>query len=204
MIVLLDNRDSFVYNLVDTLHGQDFAVFRNSVPVAEILDAEPELIILSPGPCHPRDAGCMMELVRTVRGRVPLLGICLGFQALLEDAGGAVVPCGPVHGETDVMRLTEEGARSPLFRGLTTEKGDVEIARYHSLGCTDVPEPMMPLAWSTSRLGPVVMAAQDPDGRALGLQFHPESVLSPTGPMILHRAIASLTRPHPEGTTRDQ
>lgn len=194
MIVLLDNRDSFVYNLVDALHSRDFTVFRNSVPAAEILATDPELIILSPGPCHPRDAGSMMELVRAARGRIPLLGICLGFQAMLEDSGGDVIPCGPVHGQTDLMRLTEEGARSPLFEGLTTESGGVEIARYHSLGCTTVPNAMVPLAWSDSRIGPVLMAGADRDGLAIGLQFHPESVLSPTGPMILDRSINLLTQ----------
>lgn len=88
-VVLLDNHDSFVYNLVDAfaVAGYRCTVFRNSVEVKEILAAKPDIICLSPGPGHPRDAGCMMELIDHVLGRIPVLGICLGFQALLEHFG---------------------------------------------------------------------------------------------------------------------
>ena len=79
-IVLLDNHDSFVYNLVDALAGFDTTVFRNTVAVHDVLRAQPDIIVLSPGPGHPRDAGCMMELIDATLGTTPILGVCLGFQ----------------------------------------------------------------------------------------------------------------------------
>lgn len=199
-VVLLDNQDSFVYNLVDALSSYRCTVFRNTVPAEVVFAAEPDLIVLSPGPGHPREAGSMMEVLSQAIGRVPILGICLGFQALLEHFGGTVAPCGPVHGKTDLMELSPEGLRSPIFDGLTTDAGPennfsgtkVPVARYHSLGCTQPPQGLVPLAWCDSEKGPVAMAAQTPDGLAIGLQFHPESVLSPTGPIILERCIEAL------------
>src|SRR5699024_483168 len=96
-VLLLDNHDSFVYNLVDALSGYDTVVMRNTVTVTEILDEKPDLIVLSPGPGHPTDAGCMMVLMDAVLGKFPLLGICLGLQVLLEHAGGKLAAWGPVH-----------------------------------------------------------------------------------------------------------
>lgn len=197
-VLLLDNHDSFVYNLVDALSGYDTVVMRNTVTVTEILDESPDLIVLSPGPGHPTDAGCMMELIDTVLDKIPLLGICLGFQALLEYHGGKVAPCGPVHGSTDTMVLTGEGAQHPVFHGLTTDVEpdqpdyvgtQVPIARYHSLGCTQLPEGLRALGY----IDDIVMAAETTDGTALGLQFHPESVLTPTGPVMLERCVEQLT-----------
>lgn len=201
-VVLLDNRDSFVYNLVDALRGQRTTVFRNTVPVEEILAVRPDLICLSPGPGHPRDAGCMMDLLSAAIGRIPILGICLGFQALLEHFGGRVRPCGPVHGQAVPMTLTGAGRSHPLFSGLAidSEPGrpgtgtQVPVARYHSLGCTEVPEGMRALATTPTRIGEVVMAAETRDRMALGLQFHPESILTPAGPLILRRSIEHLIR----------
>lgn len=120
-VVLLDNHDSFVYNLVDAfaVAGYRCTVLRNSVTVTEVLDLEPDLICLSPGPGHPREAGCMMDLIGASIGTIPILGICLGFQALLEHHGGEVRPCGPVHGTTDLMTLTNPD--HPLFAGLSID-----------------------------------------------------------------------------------
>lgn len=202
-IVLIDNHDSFVYNLVDAFASAGFecTVFRNTVPVAEVLAAEPDLICLSPGPGHPREAGNMMALIDAALGRIPLLGICLGFQALLEHHGGTVEPCGPVHGISEAMRLTDRGVTHAVFQGLSIDGGPdlpdlpgrkVPVARYHSLGCTTAPAGIESLATIGSGIGEVIMAAETPDGLALGLQFHPESVLSPTGPVILTRSIVEL------------
>lgn len=107
-VVLIDNHDSFVYNLVDAfaVAGVRCTVFRNTVPPEHVMAANPDVICLSPGPGHPRDAGHMMQLIDTAIGTVPILGICLGFQALLEHFGGVVAPCGPMHGVTDIMTLT--------------------------------------------------------------------------------------------------
>ncbi|MBU5655486.1 anthranilate synthase component II [Corynebacterium aurimucosum] len=201
-VVLIDNHDSFVYNLVDALAGYNTTVFRNTVPVEEVLAAQPDIIILSPGPGHPRDAGSMMQLVDASLGRIPILGICLGFQALLEHCGGTVKACGPVHGSSVPMTLTDAGAKHPLFQGLTTDSEPdnpnyvgrlVPVARYHSLGCANIPAQMRSLAETETNIGPVTMAAETLDGMALGLQFHPESVLTPTGPIIIERCIKQLS-----------
>ena len=201
-IVLLDNHESFVYNLVDALAGFDTTVFRNTVAVDEVLGARPDVIVLSPGPGHPRSAGCMMELIDATLGTTPILGVCLGFQALLEYHGGAVAPCGPVHGKSVPMTLTPAGVQHPVLQGLATDTEpdqpnslgtQIPVARYHSLGCTDIPHEMRCLAHTSSDIGEVVMAAETKDGMGLGLQFHPESVLTPTGPVMLQRCIHQLS-----------
>lgn len=202
-IVLIDNHDSFVYNLVDAFAeaGYRCTVFRNTVPVDDVLAASPDLICLSPGPGYPGDAGMMMPLIDRVIGEIPLLGICLGFQALLEHLGGTVEPCGPVHGVSVPMRLTEAGVTHPVFDGLAVDAGPdlpgvighlVPVARYHSLGCVTAPDGLRPLAVTETGIGDVVMAAETTDGTALGLQFHPESVLSPSGPIMLTRSVDHL------------
>lgn len=255
-IVLIDNHDSFVYNLVDALahtaaaeseaagsagsssgtegavgaEGTNdaplqYRVFRNSATPLEVLSLNPDLIVLSPGPGHPTQAGRMMDLIDVALGRVPMLGICLGFQALMDHLGGTVAPCGPVHGSTDHMRLSDAGVDHPVFAGLTVDAGPergaaehrgrlVPVARYHSLGATKVPEGLVSLGTcpaADAEGGEVVMAAETdekflrtqvlgtPDkpwegavAHAMGLQFHPESVLSPTGPIILQRALRYL------------
>ena len=208
-VVLIDNHDSFVYNLVDALAGYNTTVFRNTVPVEEVIAAQPDIIILSPGPGHPRDAGSMMQLIDASLGRIPILGICLGFQALLEQRGGRVEACGPVHGSSVPMTLTDAGAKHPLFQGLTTDSEPdnpnyvgrlVPVARYHSLGCANIPTQMRSLAETETDIGPVTMAAETVDGMSLGLQFHPESVLTPTGPIMIERCIEQLSsQPTMEG-----
>ncbi|MDN8626241.1 anthranilate synthase component II [Corynebacterium mucifaciens] len=195
MIVLLDNQDSFVYNLVDALAGYDTVVYRNTVSADTVLAADPELIVLSPGPGYPADAGCMMEVIERAQGRIPILGICLGYQALIEHFGGRVQPCGPEHGTSVPMRLTQQ---HPLFDGLTVggapgQPGlDVPVARYHSLGATDAPEGVVPLAWTPTRIGDVIMAVETSDGMSVGFQFHPESILTPSGPQLLERCVNRL------------
>lgn len=202
-IVLIDNHDSFVYNLVDAAAqtGHELTVFRNTVPVESVLAAEPDLIILSPGPSHPREAGNMMALIDACLPTTPILGICLGFQALLEHHGGSVVACGPEHGKSLPMTLTDAGTRHPVFAGLAVDADpahpdrpgrEVPVARYHSLGCTQAPQAMVSLATAPTEIGDVIMAAETIDGRALGLQYHPESILTPAGPIMLNRCIDQL------------
>ncbi|MGV0326676.1 glutamine amidotransferase-related protein [Corynebacterium confusum] len=194
-VAVIDNRDSFVYNLTDALRAYDVHVFRNTVNVDAVLETQPDVLCLSPGPGHPREAGNLMEFVEHAAGRIPLLGICLGFQALCEHFGGDVERCGPVHGQSIPMQLTEEETASELFAGLGTDADPaaVPVARYHSLGCRKLPEPLRPLATTETAIGPVAMAADNAEGTILGLQFHPESILSPTGPLILERCIARLS-----------
>ena len=194
MIVLLDNQDSFVYNLVDELAEYESVVFRNTVDEDSILALDPSLIVLSPGPGYPADAGCMPELIRRAQGSVPMLGICLGYQALVEHFGGTVQPCGPVHGVSDTMTLTTAGLACGLFDGMTSQLGhlgrDVPVARYHSLGAVSLPAEMHALA----RTGDIVMAAATDDGMSIGLQFHPESILTPAGPTMLRRCVDKLKK----------
>lgn len=202
-VVLIDNHDSFVYNLVDAfaVAGYRCTVFRNTVEVDTILAAEPDLICLSPGPGYPATSGNMMALIDRALGTIPMLGICLGFQALIEHHGGAVQPCGPVHGTTDNMTLSDAGVTHEVFSGLATDiepdRPDlpgrlVPIGRYHSLGCVEAPKGIISLGTCTSEIGEVIMAAETTDEMAIGLQFHPESVLSPTGPIILSRCVEKL------------
>lgn len=196
-IVLVDNHDSFVYNLVDTLVGLGHTcqVFRNDVPASEVLNVGGDVIVLSPGPSHPRDAGYLMDVISGAYGRVPILGVCLGFQALLLYEGISVRPCGPVHGKTDGMLVSRE--TSDIFKGLTDPDGLVPVARYHSLGIPveELPEKIHSLGSCDSELGPVAMVASFPTGgeKAFGVQFHPESILTPQGPVILNRILALLT-----------
>ena len=205
MIVLLDNQDSFVYNLVDALVGQvdqEMVVYRNTVSAARVLGEDggeaPDLVVLSPGPGYPADAGCMMEVIARAQGRIPILGICLGYQALIEHFGGRVEPCGPEHGTSVGMELSCAGVESGLFRGFTTggapgdEGRTVPVARYHSLGATSAPAGVRALAWTPTRIGDVIMAAETEDGMSLGLQFHPESILTPCGPLLLERCVTHL------------
>src|SRR5699024_5676407 len=170
-VVLIDNHDSFVYNLVDAfaVAGYRCTVFRNTVDIETVLAAEPDLICLSPGPGYPADAGNMMALLDRVLGEIPLLGICLGFQALIEHHGGRVEPCGPVHGTTDDMVLTNAGVTHSVFAGLATDVEPdrpelpgrrVPIGRYHSLGCVEAPKGMISLGTCSSEIGEVIMAAE--------------------------------------------
>lgn len=211
-IVLIDNHDSFVYNLVDAAGqtGHRITVFRNTVPLETVLRADPDLIILSPGPGHPREAGNMMALIDACLGRIPLLGICLGFQALLEHFGGDVVPCGPEHGRSVSMTLTDQSLDSPVFDGMAIDFDPTEpdkpgrsipVARYHSLGCRVAPEGLVSLATTPTKIGDVIMAATTPDGLAFGVQYHPESILTPAGPIMLERFISQLLSNSAKGVT---
>ncbi|EEI16450.1 glutamine amidotransferase-related protein [Corynebacterium lipophiloflavum] len=199
-VVLLDNQDSFVYNLVDAMRQFDATVYRNTVPTELIMAAEPDLIVLSPGPGYPVEAGSMMELIAAAQGRVPIFGICLGFQALVEHFGGRVQPCGPVHGQQIGMQLADAGVASGLFDGLTSDDTPdspgrtVPVARYHSLGTVELPEGMHALARTHTQLGDVVMAARSDDGMSIGLQYHPESILTPAGPIMIERCVAELMK----------
>ncbi|MBV7364183.1 gamma-glutamyl-gamma-aminobutyrate hydrolase family protein [Actinomycetaceae bacterium TAE3-ERU4] len=187
-ITILDNQDSFVYNLRDEFLnlGHDIKVFRNTVELETILEESPDLICLSPGPGHPREAGNMMELIADTLGKIPLLGVCLGYQALIEHYGGIVEPVGPVHGQAHEITLTAAGKNDPIFAGITQ---NLNVARYHSLGCTNLPKELNNLA----RIGKISMIARAKKAPALGFQFHPESILTAAGPQMLKAAIASLT-----------
>lgn len=207
-VILLDNRDSFVYNLVDQFStlGSQIEVYRNNVSASRVLTAlEPTqvereagcrpVLCLSPGPGYPATSGCLMELITTALEKaIPVLGICLGFQALVEACGGRVAPIGPVHGRSDRVEVTGAGRADRAFTVL--DGGPLDVARYHSLGTRTLPEALISLARTAPVEGVdgVVMAARHRWAPAIGLQFHPESILTPQGPALLKAITVDLAQ----------
>ena len=188
--LVIDNYDSFTYNLVQYLGelGAEIVVRRNdAVTVAEVGGMAPSGIVLSPGPCTPAEAGVTVEVIRAWGASIPILGVCLGHQAIGEAYGGKVVRAArPVHGKTS--RITHDG--TGLFAGLPSP---LEVGRYHSLV---VERDSLPAS-----LEVVATAADDPrEIHALrhathpvwGVQFHPESVLTPNGKQLLRNFLGQL------------
>ncbi|WP_273857319.1 aminodeoxychorismate/anthranilate synthase component II [Photobacterium sp. GSS17] len=180
-IVLLDNFDSFTYNLVDQFRslGCTVTIYRNSLSAEQVEQALEALtnpvLVLSPGPGAPADAGCMPALIQRVRGKVPMIGICLGHQAIIEAYGGKVAGAGEiVHGKAAMMRHNGHEVFGPLPSPLT-------IARYHSLVAHDVPDSLTVVADVDS----LVMAVTNDADRVCGYQFHPESILTTQGAQLL-------------------
>ncbi|HCV02844.1 MAG TPA: anthranilate synthase component II [Pseudoalteromonas sp.] len=189
-IYFLDNFDSFSYNLVDELSmlGCQLVVYRNNISAQSIFEkmcqeTVPVLLVLSPGPGAPSDAGCLMELIELCKGRFPMLGICLGQQALTQSYGGVISHAGEtVHGKSSIITLTEH----PVFAGM----GDkMPVARYHSLMATKVPDDVEVIACYEN----IPMAIYHQQDNALGYQFHPESILTPNGALLLQQSIEFLT-----------
>ena len=180
MIVLIDNYDSFSYNLYQLLGSinPDIRVVRNDdLTVAGIADLRPAGIVLSPGPGRPADAGVCEDVVRELTGRVPILGVCLGHQAICEALGGTVTYAAELmHGKSSVVDA-EPGAR--LFEGLPDR---FEVARYHSLEADErsLPACLRVTARTADDLREV-MAVEHVSAPTFGLQFHPESILTPEG-----------------------
>ena len=186
MIVLIDNYDSFSYNLYQLIGSirPDIRVLRNdAVGVSDLRAMEPDCLILSPGPGRPKDAGICEEAVRELGGTVPILGVCLGHQAICEAYGGVVgYAKRPMHGKQSQAALK---IGCPLFAGC----GPVEpVGRYHSLAAEadSLPECLTVTAWSEDR---EVMAVAHRDYPVYGLQFHPESILTPAGKTMLRNFI---------------
>lgn len=179
-ILLIDNRDSFTFNLADACRaaGAEVSVVRNSIGAADALALAEEtgaILMLSPGPGSPRDAGCSLELARIARGKVPLIGICLGHQAMVEAAGGTVERAGlPHHGKSSM--LAHDGAA--FMAGLPSP---MLVGRYHSL-CTPNPPACFHVH---AEIDGMAMAISDSEGGQAGLQFHPESILTPRGQELL-------------------
>jgi anthranilate synthase/aminodeoxychorismate synthase-like glutamine amidotransferase len=180
MILLIDNYDSFVHNLARYVRrlGTDSHVVRNdAIDAAGIRALRPCAVIISPGPCAPAQAGCSMDVIRTLRDEVPILGICLGHQAIGEALGGRVVRSAPVHGRT--ARVTHDGAG--VFAGLPSP---LTVCRYHSL-CVDEASLPSDLRVTARSEDGVVMGLQHATRPIFGVQFHPESILTDGGyPML--------------------
>jgi anthranilate synthase/aminodeoxychorismate synthase-like glutamine amidotransferase len=179
-VLVVDNYDSFTYNLVQYLGelGAEVEVLRNDVE--ELLGREPDRVIVSPGPCTPDEAGLSMQAVRRFgEGGTPVLGVCLGHQSLAQEFGGRVVRGKPVHGKTAEMehdgRTIYAGLESPLV-----------VGRYHSLVVEDLPDVLE----VSARAGDVVMGVRHAELPIEGVQFHPESVLTPHGKQMLRNFLA--------------
>ena len=179
-VLVIDNYDSFTYNLVQFLGelGAELDVVRNDrAAVDELLEREPDRVVVSPGPCTPAEAGVSVEAMRRFpEAGVPALGVCLGHQSLAEAFGGNVIRHVPVHGKTTTIehdgRTIYEGLDSPL-----------KVGRYHSLvvEAESLPDCFEP----TSRGGGVLMGIRHRELPAEGVQFHPESVLTDSGKQLL-------------------
>lgn len=189
-IYLLDNFDSFTYNLVDQFRslGFEVVVYRHNINadyLADLMLNEPgkTALVLSPGPGAPKDAGSMMELIAKVAGKLPILGICLGHQALVEHYGG-IVSRAPqiVHGKSSAVEHNSKG----VFAGLPSP---LPVARYHSLVATKVPECLDVIASFEG----MAMAIEHRADRAVGFQFHPESILTTMGSKLLVQTLQYLT-----------
>ena len=190
MILLVDNYDSFTFNLVHLLGdlGAHCDIVRNDALTAEeALARNPEAIVLSPGPCTPNEAGICLDLIAAAAGRVPLLGVCLGHQAI-GQAFGATVTRGPtpMHGKVSPVRHNG----TDIFEGLPTP---FAAARYHSLvvDAATLPDTLEPTAWTADG---VIMGLRHRTAPVFGVQFHPESIASEHGHKLVANFLALAAR----------
>lgn len=185
MLLLIDNYDSFSYNLYQLAGGiqPDIKVVRNDrITIDEIRALAPSHIILSPGPGRPCDAGVCEDVIRELAGTVPILGVCLGHQAICEALGGTVCHAKKLmHGKQSEVSVDNE---SPIFRGLPKT---VKVARYHSLIGTDLPDMLKVI--SADQNGEI-MAVSCEEKQLYGLQFHPESILTPDGRIMMQNFLS--------------
>jgi len=181
MVLLIDNYDSFVYNLAQYFRelGCEVEVRRNdAITVPEIAESGPEAIVISPGPCDPQKAGISLEVVRQLQGRLPLLGVCLGHQCIGEAYGGRVIRARePMHGRTSEIMHDGRG----IFRGLPNP---FTVTRYHSLlvASEGLPEALQVTARTDDGL---IMGLRHREQLVVGVQFHPEAILTEHGHHML-------------------
>ncbi len=182
MILLIDNYDSFSYNLYQLIGSQnpDIQVVRNdALTVSDIEAMQPDAIVLSPGPGRPADAGICIETVRSLSGKIPILGVCLGHQSICEAFGGRVSYAKRLmHGKTSEIHVD---TNSRLFHGM---KPQIRVARYHSLAAVRETLPPRLRVTAESEDGEV-MALEHTEFPVFGVQFHPESVLTPDGARMI-------------------
>lgn len=191
MVIVIDNYDSFTFNLVQRLGeidaNQDIRVFRNDECTVEAIEAmRPDRLIVSPGPCTPSEAGISVELIRRLAGRLPLLGVCLGHQSIGQAFGAKIIRAPQLmHGKTDLLHHDAQG----LFAGL---ENPFVATRYHSLVIdpATVPDELVVSAWTDTGGTRQIMGVRHRDLKIEGWQFHPESFLSETGTEMLKRFLA--------------
>jgi anthranilate synthase/aminodeoxychorismate synthase-like glutamine amidotransferase len=184
-VLVIDNYDSFAYNLVQYLGelGAEVGVIRNDKATPEeLLKLRVDRLVVSPGPCTPKEAGISVEAVRAfAQAGTPVLGVCLGHQSLVEAFGGKVVRGDPIHGKD--AEVEHDGKK--IYQGLSNP---LVAGRYHSL----IADPELPDELEvTSTFGPVVMGVRHRELPAEGVQFHPESVLTPQGQKLLSNFLAA-------------
>lgn len=184
-IVFLDNFDSFTYNLVDQFRalGHQVQVYRNDCDIKVLEQAATRqsdtILALSPGPGNPSEAGILLPLIKTLTGKVPMIGICLGHQALIEAFGGKVVHAGEVmHGKVSAIRHDAQA----MFAGLANP---MPVARYHSLMGTELPQELI----ANAEYQGIIMAIRHKTLPICGFQFHPESILTVQGAKLLENAV---------------
>jgi anthranilate synthase component 2 len=188
MILVVDHYDSFTYNLVQLVEGLGHAteVVKSDAPAEALVERRPAAVILSPGPGRPEEAGCFPQLLRLLPSDTPVLGVCLGHQVLGSVAGGRVVRATPVHGKASLVfhegRSILEGVGNPF-----------EAGRYHSLVVLrdGLPRDLGVIAWTDDG---VVMGMEHRELPRFGVQFHPESILTPEGPKIVENFLALARR----------
>lgn len=189
MILLIDNYDSFSYNLYQLI-GQvndDIEVYRNDkITPDEIEDLNPEAIILSPGPGRPEDAGICVDTVKKFHDKIPILGVCLGHQAICVAFGGKISYASKLmHGKSSIAKLNKD----PIFKGLNDE---ITVGRYHSLSLVETTLPKDLRIISKTTDGGEIMAVKHEKYDIYGLQFHPESILTPDGITIIENFINKI------------
>jgi len=181
MLLMIDNYDSFTYNLVQYLGelGQSLQVYRNNkITIAEIEKMRPERIVISPGPCTPREAGISIDVIKHFAGKIPVLGVCLGHQSIGEAFGGDVIRAPYLmHGKTSMIRHDNK----TIFSGLPNP---FEATRYHSLIIKreTLPPVLEVTAWTDDG---VIMGVRHKQYKVEGVQFHPESILTTVGKDLL-------------------
>ena len=186
MLLMIDNYDSFTYNLVQYFGelGQEVIVHRNDqITVPEIKKLNPKYIVISPGPCTPNEAGISLELIDKLAGQFPILGVCLGFQAIVQSFGGNIIGAQKImHGKVSPVHHTSKS----VFKGL---KNPLNATRYHSLVAEkeSLPECFEMTAWTNTESGEIeeIMGVRHKIHPIEGVQFHPESILTEHGHQML-------------------
>ena len=187
MLLMIDNYDSFTYNLVQYFGelGQKVNVYRNDeITVDEIENLKPKHVVISPGPCTPNEAGISLELIEKLAGKIPILGVCLGFQAIAQAFGGNIIGAQRImHGKVSPIHHTGKG----VFKGL---KNPLNATRYHSLVAeqSTLPDCLEVTAWTNNDSGSIeeIMGVRHKTLSIEGVQFHPESILTEHGHQMLN------------------
>tara|TARA_B100001079_G_scaffold268873_1_gene280041 strand:- start:127 stop:714 length:588 start_codon:yes stop_codon:yes gene_type:complete len=194
MLLMIDNYDSFTYNLVQYFGelGQEVKVYRNDeITIEEIEQLKPEFIVISPGPCTPNEAGISIEVIKQFSGKIPMLGVCLGFQSMVQAYGGNIIGAKEImHGKVSPVYHTSQGV-------FTNLKNPLDATRYHSLVAeqSSLPDCFEITAWTNEDNGDIdeIMGIRHKEFEVEGVQFHPESILTEQGHEMLDNFLKGKT-----------